>query len=77
MVQTRSQWRAWRNNNFESQHRCSECDNDNEYSNGSQMDSVDNANAYNNNNDCHRHRKQDDQPYSEEVVSYRRRKPIK
>ena len=26
---------------------------------------------------CKRHRKQDDQPYTTEVTSYRRRKPIK
>jgi len=74
MVQTRSQWRHWRDNNFRSQ--SSQNDNANEYQHGQPSDRVDNSHEYSNNTDCNRHRPSDNQPYTEQVIAYRRRKPI-
>ena len=73
MVQTRAQWRQWRENNFPSQSQCESCNEDGSFNPGSQGDRVDNANEYN--NDCNRHRGIDNDPYTERVISYRRRKP--
>lgn len=64
---------------------CEQCsDDNNSYSNDNENDdtsqrdtSVHGGANYRDGDICNRHRQRDDQPYSEEVVSYRRRKPVR
>ena len=61
--------------------QCSECeDNDNDYEyNAMQLHDVHNTRSgedmYRQNDTCKRHRVKDNQPYTEVVSSYKRRKP--
>jgi hypothetical protein len=77
MVQTRRQYRDWvedRGPRYHSQEDDQEeevCESCMSQDNNDSMDGP----SYGNRDNCKRHRKPDNDPYSETVVSYRRRKP--
>lgn len=81
MVQTRRQYHSWvasRGDNYQSsQESCSECAS--QASQHSSHYSFDYDShpfpSYSANDHCKRHRKPDNEPYTEEVVAYSRRKP--
>jgi hypothetical protein len=87
MVQTRRAYREWVENrgpNYSSQDNeeeenepCQDCQQE-EPDHGYEPDVADAPNHvnYNNNDHCKRHRKIDGHAKTEEVVSYRRRKPL-
>lgn len=70
MVQTRNQWRQWRDEGFDEREDdhddgpCEDCEND----------SGPSGPRYRGSDNCKRHRERDDSPYTERVVAYRRRK---
>lgn len=80
MVQTRRQYNQWvenRGSNYQSsqsESECSQCSQDS-YSYNHDADNAPNYPSYRSNDQCKRHRQQDDDPYTENVVSYTRRKP--
>lgn len=85
MVRTRSgratgryESQVERYNEYNRRPQCEECtQEDHTYNYGDDPGGDDNDNGpYRNRDDCKRHRQRDGEPYSEEVVSYRRRKPI-
>ena len=89
MVQTRNQWNLWANRGFrntQSSQGSSQGSERNSYSfennyssQGSNhaMDTPNPASSlYGPNDHCKRHRVEDGEPKTEEVTSYRRRKPV-
>jgi hypothetical protein len=78
MVQTRNQYRTWRDRGFtntQESEASSQHSNENHFEyNDNHSPSHQNDSRYKDNDHCHRHRKTDDSPYTEEVTSYRRRK---
>ena len=84
MVQTRRQWRAWADNGFLSSQESEECEECSQRSsNGSQSFDYNGDDPgprhpdYSPNDRCKRHRRRDTHEYSEAVVAYRRRKPVR
>lgn len=89
MVQTRRQYRNWVDNratNYQtSQSSCSSCtqnssntqDNGDWQRNDPPNYEQRNGVQYRSNDGCKRHRLNDSDPYSERVVSYSRRKPVR
>lgn len=81
MVQTRASYRRWveeRDNNYNSQQSdttmfggSSQASNHSYSGNQEQCEEC----SQRGEDECNRHRSSDDSPYSERVVSYRRRKP--
>jgi hypothetical protein len=65
MVQTRRQYQNWRESGYpeEEETLCEECTDNNQT-------------RYRANDNCKRHRKPDNEPKTEQVTTYRRRKPI-
>lgn len=83
MVQTRRQWQAWRDNGFESSQSSSSSEsshntNDHAFDGGDEEPPEDHngPGPYRPGDDCHRHRRNDAEPYTEEVTAYRRRRPV-
>ena len=83
MVQTRRQWSSWRDQGFdesdsEPEGQCDECERENnDEANTSSESLYTNApsSIYRYNDRCKKHRMADDEPYTETVTAYRRRKP--
>ncbi len=89
MVQTRRQYNRWvdeRGEDYQtSQSTCSDCSqrseasqHDNDFAHEYQEELNErNGPSYRPNDHCKRHRNRDNDPYTEEVTTYRRRKPIR
>lgn len=91
MVQTRRQYNRWvedRGVDYQStQESCEDCSQRSQYSDNNdngfdfersqETDMGPNGPSYRPNDQCKRHRKQDGEPKTEEVVTYRRRKAIR
>lgn len=74
MVQTRRQWNAWRDEGFEEEKECEECERESGGGNDHDFDAG--PSTYEERRDpCNRHRPRDDEPYMMNVTAYKRRKP--